>query len=111
MTKPCDPDCGGYADYAAVPCPNPACADRVKQMQAKAASRYGDFTCALCGITAPRGQSLEAAAAEHLERFGIPQGEGAEEGCDPCDKLVMDWFNALPEAEQVEYLRRVANGE
>ena len=27
--RPCEPDCGGYADYAAVPCPNPACADRV----------------------------------------------------------------------------------
>jgi predicted nucleic acid-binding Zn-ribbon protein len=30
---PCEPDCGGYADYAAVPCPNPACADRVRRMQ------------------------------------------------------------------------------
>ena len=27
--RPCEPDCGGHADYAAVPCPNPACAERV----------------------------------------------------------------------------------
>jgi hypothetical protein len=30
QARPCEPDCQGYADYAAVPCPNPACDDRVK---------------------------------------------------------------------------------
>lgn len=47
--RPCEPDCQGYADYAAVPCPNPACDDRVKAAWDRA--RQVDRPCDCPAVT------------------------------------------------------------
>ncbi len=31
--RTCEPNCGGYADYAALPCPNPTCLARVRALE------------------------------------------------------------------------------
>jgi hypothetical protein len=62
--RPCEPDCGGYADYAAMPCPNPACDERVQRLWE---SRNTDRPCAC-----PAQSAAPHLVSEHEQDCGRP---------------------------------------
>lgn len=51
------------------------------------------YTCEMCGVTLPKGQSDEAAEAEAVEYFGKEELDthGRATVCDPCWEQIMAW--------------------